>query len=647
MRLLFKNSPLFFAFFALFLSLKLHSQNLVPNPSFETNTACPTTWGRIPDATPWQIPAGHSGTADYFNACGNVTWNVPNNTYGNEAAATGVAYVGIIGGYNSVFNAREYVQVQLAQTLVAGQCYDICFKWSLADSGPIAIDNLGAYLSNNAIGGSGWTNINVIPQVRNTAGNFMSNKSGWTQICGTYTASGGERWITIGNFYDENNTPKMNVPGGSRSYSIYFIDDVSVIPNPCGAGAYGDTICNGDIANIYALGGTTYNWYQSGSPSISLGTNDTISVSPSTTTQYVVTIDGTTNDTVTVFVNPTYNINSSASICQGDSILLGGNYQTSAGNYIDTLSTVYGCDSIINTALTIIPFSTNTINTSICQGDSILLGGNYQTNAGSYVDTLSTQNGCDSILTTILSITPPPIHSVNISICQGDSIFLQGSYQTSAGNYVDTLSNQNGCDSVLNITLTIIPSSTNAINTSICQGDSILLGGNYQTTAGSYIDTLSTQNGCDSILTTNLTVNPTQTNYLSSKICGGDSILLAGSYQDSAGTYIDTIPNGATNGCDLVVETTLILDECKDSILFIPNVFSPNNDGHNDTFIVTVNGKIITKNASMTIFNRWGNKLFESFGKMEWDGKDTADGTYYYYIIINGNAYKGTVSLTR
>ena len=45
----------------------LNAQNLVPNPSFETNTACPTTWGRIPDAPPWQIPAGHSGTADYFN----------------------------------------------------------------------------------------------------------------------------------------------------------------------------------------------------------------------------------------------------------------------------------------------------------------------------------------------------------------------------------------------------------------------------------------------------------------------------------------------------------------------------------------------------------------------------------------------------
>jgi gliding motility-associated-like protein len=646
MRITLKNLTLFLVFFTLFISLSLNSQNLVPNPSFETNTACPTTWGRIPDATPWQIPAGHSGTADYFNSCGNATWNVPSNTYGNEPAATGVAYVGIIGGYNSVFNAREYVQVQLTQTLIAGQCYDVCFKWSLADSGPIAIDNLGAHLSNNAIGGSGWTNINVVPQVRNPAGTPMANKNGWTQLCGTYTAVGGERWITIGNFYDENNTPKTNVPGGSRSYSIYFIDDVSVIPNPCGTGAYGDTICNGDIATIYALGGTVYNWYQLGNPSTSLGTNDTISVSPSTTTQYVVTIDGV-NDTVTVYVNPTYNINSSVSICQGDSIFLQGNYQTNAGNYTDTLLTQNGCDSIVNTTLNIIPSSTNTINISICQGDSILLGGTYQTSSGSYIDTLSTQNGCDSILTTVLSIIPPPVNIVNISICYGDSIFLQGNYQTNAGSYIDTLSTQNGCDSILNTVLTIRPLIINSVNVSICPNDSIFLQGGYQNTSGTYTDVLTSNNGCDSLLVTNLSIYSLQTSYVSSVICNGDSILLAGSYQDSVGTYIDTIPNGSINGCDLIVQTTLKVNECEDSIIFIPNVFSPNNDGNNDKFIITINGEIITQNASMMIFNRWGNKLFESSSKMEWDGKDTADGTYYYVVIIKGELYKGTITLIR
>ena len=56
------------------------------------------------------------------------------------------------------------------------------------------------------------------------------------------------------------------------------------------------------------------------------------------------------NDTI---FRPTYDINKTANVCYGDSIILGGAYQNTPGIYIDTLSTVLGCDSVLHTTLTV------------------------------------------------------------------------------------------------------------------------------------------------------------------------------------------------------------------------------------------------------------------------------------------------------
>ncbi len=76
---------------------------------------------------------------------------------------------------------------------------------------------------------------------------------------------------------------------------------------------------------------------------------------------------------------------------------------------------------------------------------------------------------------------------------------------TISGTYTDIISNAVGCDSVMTIVL-IVDSNYTTDSISIVQGDSILLGGAYQTTAGIYYDTLTATNGCDSIIVTTLIV---------------------------------------------------------------------------------------------------------------------------------------------
>ncbi|MCF8409192.1 MAG: gliding motility-associated C-terminal domain-containing protein, partial [Crocinitomicaceae bacterium] len=260
----------------------------------------------------------------------------------------------------------------------------------------------------------------------------------------------------------------------------------------------------------------------------------------------------------TLIVNPTYLTNLTAEICQGESILLGGLNQTTAGIYFDTLSTNKGCDSVLRTTLIVNPIYLTNLTAEICQGESILLGGSNQTIAGIYFDTLSTNKGCDSVLRTTLIVNPIYLTNLTAEICQGESILLGGLNQTTAGIYFDTLSTNKGCDSVLRTTLIVNPIYLTNLTAEICQGESILLGGLNQTTAGIYFDTLSTNKGCDSVLRTTLIVNPIYLTNLTAEICQGESILLGGSNQTTAGIYFDTL---ATNkGCDSVLRTTLIVN---------------------------------------------------------------------------------------
>jgi hypothetical protein len=83
---------------------------------------------------------------------------------------------------------------------------------------------------------------------------------------------------------------------------------------------------------------------------------------------------------------------------------------------------------------------------------------------------------------------------------------FNGINRTSAGTYLDTFTNYTGCDSIVTLNLTIRPTSTGTINTSICSGQSYLFNGINRTSAGTYLDTFTNYTGCDSIVTLNLTI---------------------------------------------------------------------------------------------------------------------------------------------
>ena len=209
--------------------------NLVPNPSFEVFSYCDSVYLGLSDAPPWYNPTG--GSPDYFNQCSTPGYlSVPSNFAGFQYAKTGVAYAGICvygsdPGYPSV---REYLQVELSDTLIATNHYCVSFYVSntriASTPYSVAITKMGLLFSNNAIISSTQSILPYTPQITSPANIFLSDSLGWTEISGTFIASGGEKYITIGNFNNDANTDTIEYNSSAQQHgAYYYIDDVSVV----------------------------------------------------------------------------------------------------------------------------------------------------------------------------------------------------------------------------------------------------------------------------------------------------------------------------------------------------------------------------------------------------------------------------------
>jgi hypothetical protein len=208
------------------------TQNLVPNGDFETHLACPYGLGLVNYATGWVQPT--VGSCDFFDTCAFAnSVDIPNNYFGVQNAYNGKGYSGIYAYYFWPTTYREYIQTQLNSPLIINAKYYISCRVSLADSSKYATDDLGIYISQNPPTTNSDTALsNFIPQVANPQNQFLTNKTGWKRIFGSYKALGGEEYITIGNFKNDANTDTVRVslpiyrPGDTTSY--YYIDRVCV-----------------------------------------------------------------------------------------------------------------------------------------------------------------------------------------------------------------------------------------------------------------------------------------------------------------------------------------------------------------------------------------------------------------------------------
>ena len=299
-----------------------HAQvNYVRNGSFEQYSSCPTDWDQIKKARYWQpIDSTDNDplcSPEYCNICAVATQvAVPLTFHYQHYPRTGGGMVQteayFDNGYPELYK-RDYTQGKLYKHLTTGRSYCVTFYITLAQLSQYAVNKMGAYLDDGSIdagkdsAGCAAPQTAYIPQVYTNT--IINDTTNWVKIQGNITATGTERFITIGNFFDAAHTDTIGLqPITANNFSWYLLDDVSVIASDAVADAGGSGLVGlGDTVHIGTYEeGMPCTWYVQGSTT-PIGYGGGIWVHPTVTTSYVVALDlcnGITYDTMTLYVCP-------------------------------------------------------------------------------------------------------------------------------------------------------------------------------------------------------------------------------------------------------------------------------------------------------------------------------------------------------
>ncbi len=200
------------------------------------------------------------------------------------------------------------------------------------------------------------------------------------------------------------------------------------------------------------------------------------------------------------------------------------------------------------------------VEDTICNGQSIFLEGANQTTAGLYTDVFIATNGCDSTIYTTLVISQPSLFEQTITICQGTSLTVGSNTYSTPGVYQDVFVAANGCDSIVTTNLFLENTINVNIAQTICTGTDYTFGSNTYNTSGVYVDNLiATQGGCDSIVTLYLTVESLISTSTTQTICSGTSINFGTQTLSNSGTYTEQFTT-VTGGCDSLVTMYLFVN---------------------------------------------------------------------------------------
>ncbi|MEN0006025.1 MAG: gliding motility-associated C-terminal domain-containing protein [Bacteroidota bacterium] len=337
-----------------------------------------------------------------------------------------------------------------------------------------------------------------------------------------------------------------------------------------------------------------------------------------------------------------------------------------AGIATQTFTDAAGCDSVVTTIVTLLPSDTTFVNASTCE----------PAEAGIATQTFTDAAGCDSVVTTIVTLLLTDTTFVNASTCE----------PSEAGIATETFTSAAGCDSVVITTITFIPIVGDTTNANICLGDTYSWLGDPFTEAGTYTATLTAESGCDSTLFLRLsTFEPSLILEGAEQIIRGAALTLNAITNITDGDFfwnlagIDTICSNCSSitiqptatgtyslsiltplGCSAEASLQIVVNE--PASIYLPNIFSPNDDGANDFFFPQTAPNQASEIQLFRIFDRWGGLLFEQRNflpnepNLGWDGtyagRRMNNGVYVYYLKatmvgVERIFLKGEVTLAR
>ncbi len=281
-----------------------------------------------------------------------------------------------------------------------------------------------------------------------------------------------------------------------------------------------------------------------------------------------------------------------------------------------------------------------------------------------------------------------PSRAIDTFFCEGKGVIINGKAYTKGGNYRDTIRrNLPLCDSVLVITARTQAPTSETRNITLCTGDTLKINGRIITQAGIYRDTIpATNTTCEAYITLNVTTADLKVSFGNDvTIERGDSVKLTPSVSSTKDVVLSWRPSASVpcksclNPIVSPKTTTVYEIEARDTVngcirsddiivnvktcvgVYIPNAFSPNDDGRNDYFTVYT-APCIKQVLVLSVYNRWGVLMFTRTNfepnddKLGWDGmvngKPVPNDVYAFYVELEQKdgsmqRYRGDISVTR
>ncbi|PKP07842.1 MAG: hypothetical protein CVU08_15880, partial [Bacteroidetes bacterium HGW-Bacteroidetes-3] len=253
-------------------------------------------------------------------------------------------------------------------------------------------------------------------------------------------------------------------------------------------------------------------------------------------------------------------------ICFGTPYVFNGQNLSTSGIYKDTLTNVAMCDSIITLNFTV-NYPSNGIDIiSACESYIWIDGVTYTSSNSTATFNIigGAANGCDSLVTLNLTINHSTTGTDVISACDSytwiDGITYTSSNSTATFNIIGGAAN--GCDSLVTLNLTINHSTTGTDMITACDSYTWIDGVTYTSSNSTATFNIigGAASGCDSLVTLNLTINHSTTGTDVISACDSYTWIDGITYTSSNSTATFNIVGGAANGCDSLVTLNLTIN---------------------------------------------------------------------------------------
>jgi len=230
---------------------------------------------------------------------------------------------------------------------------------------------------------------------------------------------------------------------------------------------------------------------------------------------------------------------------------------TQSGTYLDTFYTTDCKDSVVAYLVTINQPSDTFISRVICAPDSVVIGNQAYHTTGTFVAVLTNVSNCDSLVNLTLTVLQPSAFTIDQSVCSPTVVYVDTFSFNTTGTYYVTLTNSQGCDSVITLNLVVNQTYSASLDIDLCAPQTITVGNHTYGSNGTFVIPLLSQSGCDSVITLHLTVRQPSSSYQSDTSC--DFYLWNGLYISQSGRYVRVLRNAVD--CDSVVELDITIEE--------------------------------------------------------------------------------------